>query len=514
MALESMVINTEDIPSYGYTPTEINDPYQVDQIYWYPYTVITTADMASYYDDFVEWECMKGIPAGVVTVEDIRGEYPDGDLISGINDEAGSIRQYLTDGWEHYGLVYALLGGDEDAVESRNENEPSISQWYEPFVPADFYFSEFNSIWYEEGDYYSCGQSVDYFPEIFVGRLTANNQQNVSWWFNKLKKYETAPGDGDHLFRMLWTQSDQMQQGQQVQDQWLTGASWWPGFIESTIFEEVPSYNSLQTTDPQGADVINEINQSPYYGWVTFYGHGGTVAVAMATNGVNQYSGGWGLFTFDSYSYSPWFQNESGNGLDNISNAENKYPIMYTIACASFYYDNNDDIYTVAEGFTCFDDKGGPAAMANTRIGLTPNSHILHSWFLKEVWDEDNYVIGSAFGIAKVLNNASKYTLTMNVTLGGSPEMNIWITNPLEFSNISHPLSIPEGGNSNFTVSTGVTSAGVNGEWPIVCIYQEGGGFYEFGETDSNGDITFDIDLTSNYRLWVTADRYDYIPYQ
>ncbi len=517
-ALKSLIINDEDMGVYDSAPTLANEIQVCPNIAVYPYTIITSAAKASYYDDFVEWQRMKGIYTGVVTVENICNVFPDGDEMSNIEDDAGSIRQYLQYGWENLGLVFALLAGDDDTVPVRYNG-------YGYDCMTDFYFSEFNSVWslHSSGlPYYTCHGNIDYYPEISVGRITASTQQQVDWWFNKVKKYETCPGNGDHFFDMCWSQSDQMQGQQQIQGGsggYLTDATWWPGFLDVEIFEEVPNwycpstnpYDPRTVTDPQGADVINEMNTSPYYGWLNVYGHGNFMDIVIASNGVNSAPGGWGLFTFDSYSHSPWFQNETGNGLDNITNIDDKYPIFYTIACRSFEFDD-EDYYTPTEGFTCFSETGGPAALGNTCVGLISSSYKLHSRFLEQLWSETNYVIGFANGLSKSMFQS--YTLAMNMTLVGSPEMNVWITQPLEFTIISHPLSIPEAGNSSFTVNTGITTAGVNGERVLVCIYQEDGGFWEFGEVDSNGDITFDIDLSSTDRLWVTANRYDYIPYQ
>jgi len=526
IGLKSLVINTEDIDQYDYEPNLQTVPYvQNPNISYYPYTIITTEAMSSYYDDFVEWQRMKGVYAGVVTVEDIYYVFPDGDEISGIDDDAGSIRQYLAYGWENCGLVFALLGGDENAVPFRKGfvNLDWTAHTEDEFAPADFYFTEFNSIWELEPDHDDWQiyepTTIDYFPEIFVGRLTADSQARVDWWLNKVKKYETSPGDGDHLFRMCWSQSDQMQGGQQIQSDWLTNASWWPGFIDVTIFEEIPNwycpsqnpYDPRTVTDPQGADVIDEMNASPYYGWLNLYGHGNYRDIVVASNGVNTQSGGWGIHTFDSYN-NPWFQYETGNGLDDITNQDDKFPIFYTIACRSFSFHNEEEWITPTEGFTCFSSKGGPAALGNSEVGYVSSSYKLHSKFLKQLWVENNYVIGMANGLSKT--QYQNLVLAMNMTLVGSPEMNVWITQPLEFTLISHPLSIPETGSDNFTVWTGVTTTGINGERPIVCIYQENGGFWQYSETDESGNVTFDIDLTSTDKLWITANRYDYILYQ
>ncbi len=110
--LESMVINPEDIEDMDYANVCNDRNQQIPNIAFYPYTIITSEALEPHWSQFAEWQTMKGISAGVVTVEDICLVFSDGDEISGIEDDAGSIRQYLYYGWLNCGLVYALLGGD------------------------------------------------------------------------------------------------------------------------------------------------------------------------------------------------------------------------------------------------------------------------------------------------------------------------------------------------------------------------------------------------------------------
>lgn len=56
------------------------------------------------------WKKRKGISIDLVTIEDIKNAYT-GDLISGINDDAGKLRQFLSDAYQN-GCEYVLLGGD------------------------------------------------------------------------------------------------------------------------------------------------------------------------------------------------------------------------------------------------------------------------------------------------------------------------------------------------------------------------------------------------------------------
>jgi len=391
--------------------------------------------------------------------------------------------------------------------------------------PTDFYFTEFDNVW----EFYTTPPTppnvywintslyeIDWFPEIFVGRLTVSSQQQIDWWFNKIKKYETSPGNGDHLFRMLFTESDGMQNAQRVEA--LINLDWWPVSMYEKIFSEIPGWNSYPVTDPQGADVINEINTSPYYAWIHVYAHGGYTGSTVSSDGDNFCYGGtnpqgWWISTLDSYVYPPWFRTEPYNGLNCISNVDDKYPIFFSLGCLNFDFTVSEDI-TPVEGFTSHSQTGGPAALGYSGNSTSPDSPNYHREFLRRIWDDNSYIIGMAFGMSKSSAEITYPTSNYILNFAGSPEMNIWITQPLEFTNISLPLSIPIGGNDNFTVSTGVTSAGVNGEWPIVCIYQEDDGFWEFQETNNSGNATFDIDLSSTSRVWVTANRYDFVPYQ
>ena len=110
--LNKMVDNPEDIPAYQIKPAETNLLQKIEtQPAFYEYVIITSNALKSYFNKFVEWKKRKGIDIGVVTVEDIYSSYTGGDLISGIDDNAGKIRQYLLDAYTE-GAVWALLGGD------------------------------------------------------------------------------------------------------------------------------------------------------------------------------------------------------------------------------------------------------------------------------------------------------------------------------------------------------------------------------------------------------------------
>lgn len=112
--LSAIVDNPEDIPAYQLKPplskTSIIQNQQMTQsnIPFYKYVIITTNAMRNSFNQFIDWKKRKGINIGVVTMDDIRNNYT-GDLISSINDDVGSIRQYLHDGWASGVTMYVLL---------------------------------------------------------------------------------------------------------------------------------------------------------------------------------------------------------------------------------------------------------------------------------------------------------------------------------------------------------------------------------------------------------------------
>jgi hypothetical protein len=124
--LKSMVDNKNDVSNFSVITekevksdtTGLKSGTAITGITVYcEYVVITTSALSSYFDDFIEWKKQKGIDIELVTVESIYSNYT-GDLISGINDNAGKIRQFLYDAYNN-GLEYALLGGTGDVVPIR-----------------------------------------------------------------------------------------------------------------------------------------------------------------------------------------------------------------------------------------------------------------------------------------------------------------------------------------------------------------------------------------------------------
>jgi hypothetical protein len=78
--LNDLVDNPEDISIYQATPSlGKKAQMQTGQPSFYEYVIITSSELAPYFDTFVTWKKRKGLDIGVVTTSDIYSYYPDGD---------------------------------------------------------------------------------------------------------------------------------------------------------------------------------------------------------------------------------------------------------------------------------------------------------------------------------------------------------------------------------------------------------------------------------------------------
>jgi len=403
----------------------------------YEYTVITSESLAPSFEKLISWKRMKGYSAGVVTMQSILNE-PDiiGDEISDIYDDAGKLRSYLTYAWQN-GAIYVLLGGQDSIVPVRYGVPWDDISSLETNIPTDLYYSELNGNWNCDNDSYygeEYGDSVEYMPELYVGRILCKNSSEVDNYTNKLLKYERDPGNGDYsyLSKAFYSQMDELQQGQQAN---YIANKLSSIFNTYDIYEEYPSNDAANTTFPTGHDVITKMNE--HYGLFGWFGHGGDYGIATLHN---ESPNAWfweGMTSIDSYKGA--YQEESGNGLDSLTNKN--YPaIAYTIACTVVPYDkyNFSTVpYSFGESYTVAGDFGGPAFLGNTRWGWVSTSHLLFRKFI-DVLAEADYHLGLAEALSKSENTTyDKLWLAFTHNLIGCPELQMWSTSPTSLGAIS-----------------------------------------------------------------------------
>lgn len=509
--LSNIVENPNDIQMYYSQPPAIDlSPTEAD------YVIVAPAELIPYFNDFMLWKAAKGLNIYAKSIEDIIAQYPDGDQVVpgglGIDDDAGSIRQYLFDQYSQHGLVYALLVGDNTNFPirygcARDNNNNDLNY----VVPTDLYFSDLTGNWNVDGDGLF-GEPTDDSPdcvgEIFVGRLLVpslaqNGGQFIENWTEKLITYEGNPGYGDDLYltNAVYAVADQLVDSSYVPDQISLLSS--NGF-QVTHMVESPQYGPLGT--PTGAQVIDQINHGT--GIISVYAHGSFSDMAVSTTGCNGYPKHW-VRSLDAYdTTNPLGIIESGNGLDNL-NADGKYSILYSISCSVAAFDEETaEEPCMGRTFTPFlEKKGGPAFLGNTRYGFVGSSDQLQSKFLNILFQVENAYGQYNCTNAGVAESGSKMLyqgiyhiyLSFSHNLFGDPEMPIWTEQPKQFV-----LSYNTQNNSIHVVNAETNLAIPNA---VVHFWNANSAQSELRVTDSNGNAVCSFPYTD-----VCVTKVNHIP--
>jgi len=154
----------------------------------YDYLIITTDALLNAATPLVDWKDSIGYTVNVVTTTWIQSNYTGIDLQQ-------KIRNFLIDKYLDWQIEYLLLVGDNNSIPMRrcypNPSDHSSGSEYSP--PTDYYYAELTSNWDSDGDgfYGEYGQdSIDFVPELSVGRIPFSDSASVAYICRKLINFE------------------------------------------------------------------------------------------------------------------------------------------------------------------------------------------------------------------------------------------------------------------------------------------------------------------------------------
>ncbi len=287
--------------------------------------IVTSNALSRYWQPMINWKIHKGHRVALRTIEWIRTHY------SG-RDDAEKLRNYLKSAADS-GLIYLLLGGDTDVLPYRKAY--AMNSYPQPqegdTIPADLYFSDLDGTWDANGNsvFGEVGDSVDLWPDIFVGRAPVSTPQDVQVFVNKVITYESN-SDVAHLNRALFAASylDDATDGGILKD-----------MITERISDSV-SVSHLYERDGMltPGSFVGFVNYG--YNLVNHNGHGNT----------------WLMQAGSGY-LSP-------SDFSNLSNAPQYVGVLYSLGCwvAAFDYDCIAETFVKAEN-------GGGFFVGNSRYG-------------------------------------------------------------------------------------------------------------------------------------------------
>jgi len=156
------------------------------------YLVITTQNFEPILENLTKWKTQKGIISKIEVINDINQEYSGASLTEKIKN---CIISYHNDN----NTQWVLLAGDYNHVPTQyilcNDGYPYDGD----YVCCDSYYGDIDNDW--------SSNDFDFNAEVYVGRLTANNQLEMQNLVERILDYEKNPPIGPWMSHALFAGS-------------------------------------------------------------------------------------------------------------------------------------------------------------------------------------------------------------------------------------------------------------------------------------------------------------------
>ncbi len=99
------------------------------------------------------------------------------------NDTPARIREFCKDAYQDWNTSYIFIGGDDELIPARE-----MKYYVEDHVDSDIYWNHLDNSFNNDNDSYwgEAGDSgFDLYAEMYIGRITCDEPQDVSNWMNK-----------------------------------------------------------------------------------------------------------------------------------------------------------------------------------------------------------------------------------------------------------------------------------------------------------------------------------------
>ncbi|MEE8566004.1 MAG: C25 family cysteine peptidase [Candidatus Thermoplasmatota archaeon] len=344
---------------------------------FYDYLILAPLEFKDELQPLVDYKNNDEVDTILVTLDEI----PD----IGV-DKQESIKYFIKDAVENMGITYLLLVGagveEEEIFPVRNAWVPSGN--YEQYFPSDLYyadiydaegnFSDWNSD--DDGKFaeFKMGMnsndmdSVDMYPDVYLGKLPCNSEEEVVLIVEKIINYEehnemlnnivqiggdTFPGD-----------ASEVNEGE---------------FANEKVLEKLPGYNSIKlwASESNGASTLTKQNIANGFNnnadFIDFSGHGSSASWATHAPADD---GTWLPPKSIRSPYTGWLYIDYDFFL--VSN-NYKHPVVVFNACSCNKYSESDNCIGWK---TINSNAGGIAAFGASGIGY--GSYGVHE--VERVW--------------------------------------------------------------------------------------------------------------------------------
>ena len=437
--------------------------------YWF----IVHDDFATSITPLVEWKKAKGFDVRVYLLSDI-----------GYNPS--------------YTVIYNFISQEYNSAETKPDyiclvGDVSMPSGH-PGLATRTYSNPFGFGTIDSDNYYTFLEGNDYFPELFIGRISVDYESELQAYINKHFGYERNP----YMDETNWYHQATVI-GLKMYSYWVDDTIYTPRMTKLWCREMMMNYgytdvDTFFATDyhsPPAYQITNSISRGVTF--VNYRGYGDP--------------DGW---------TAPWY---TSSNLYQINNGP-KYGVMHSIVCGTGDYSDYSDV-CFGETWIRLSNKGGPGFIGTTNHDShTRYNNAIDCGIYWGLFEKGTYTLAQSQLMGKMSlfyafpnetypnGRIESYFNSYNVL--GDPELNCWIDIPKAMI-VSHSDTLNVG-----QTGVNITVTDINGN-PLqnayACLWKSDDLFVgKF--TDDNGHANFQIEPTTTGQIAVTVTAPNFIPYE
>jgi len=164
------------------------------------YMIITSEPLVGAVEPLQDYKESQGLSVQVTTTQWIEENYSGPDTVE-------KIRVFLQENYASLGIDYVLLAGTISTIPMRSAYVEVIDQYNNSvlYIPTDYYYSDLSGDWdlNDDGKYGEAGVDdldggVDFWPEVYVGRIPTDDAVEMTAICQKIVDYSNDSGTWKH----------------------------------------------------------------------------------------------------------------------------------------------------------------------------------------------------------------------------------------------------------------------------------------------------------------------------
>ena len=553
--LEAAVLNWKD-PNRFYAPEFMGETEAPEKLPGCDYLIITHNDLYNATDannpinQLANWKRQKGLLTRVVPVSTISTATDPDDI-------ADDIRDYIQDAYNGWYPVptYILLVGDVDRVPTNDGTNHPSHRTLPDAAGNRFPTPVGTDLYYATVDPDPSTGSSDYFPDIYVGRISVDTNTDLNNAIDKIIDYETSPPVNPNYY----TNTSLVRLFEDDNDPPPAGAP--PGWVDACptdgqedctwilveLAEELRDFLQGQgyTAEriynrsgnwPQGPQRWENGNNLPAE--LTIAGDPANGIPGFPWTGgvgdiVDAFNDGRFLISYRGHGWNTGWGNPDFNvgNFGALTNA-NEYPIIFGLTCRSGWFDNETDHADLNTNADCFaeqitrlNQRGAVAIIASARNSWGVANNPSTEGMCDALWpDFDPTIFSGRLPKMGQINTYSKVYMANQLLAGqireisfemqnlfGDPEMSTWVEAPGNLA-VDHPEGIGASGEQDFVVTVADASSGDNVQSASVTLTRDSS-IIATRQTNAGGITRFTIQGPGAGNAEISVTALDYRPY-